>query len=1315
VAYQASFAQARLWFLHQLEPELKAYHLPAVWRLRGDLDVPALQRALEGLIERHLSLRTSFRLQGSEVIQIVHPEAPFALTAEALGEREPEEAIQEWLEEESRTPFDLTAGLLLRTRLLRVEDQHHLLLLNHHHIASDGWSQSVLARDLVELYNAGRINRDPGLPPLPVHYQDYAAWQRHHLSGERLQELNDYWIGQLRDLEPLELPSDHPRPATPSYRGESVCFQIEPALLEPFEELCRREGATLQMGLLAVVALLLHRYSRQDDFAIGIPIWGRNHPDLERLIGFFINTLPIRSRFSAEISFRELLNQVKTTSINAYDHQDLPFEQMVEALNLERDTSRNPLVQVMLQLIELQPPSLSNLDGLAVEPIQSSTTSSRLDLECFLRRDPDGGLNTTLVCATDLFCADRIQRLASHLLSLLASTLQAPDAPAASLNFLPETERQLIQSWQNGPTIDVPDLCVHQLFEQQVALTPDAIALIFEEQQLTYSQLNARAHQLAHQLIDLGVGPDVIVAVCLERSVELIVALLAILKAGGAYLPLDPAWPQERRTLLLTESGCAVLITADGAQRLHALAAATPAPALGPLAYISYTSGSTGTPKGVAIEHQAILRLVDPINGFHLGNGAAVLQLAPVAFDAATLEIWGPLLHGGTLVLAPAGTPSLAELAACLNQHRISTLWLTAGLFHAMVDAELDALAAVPQVLAGGDVLNPASVQRLLAAFPSGHALINGYGPTEGTTFTCCQRLGSDAPLTTAEVPIGSPIANTTVRVLDPSGHPCPIGVPGELHIGGAGLARGYLNNPELTAEKFIPDPFSDDPSACLYKSGDLVSWNPDGTLAFHGRIDQQIKLRGFRIEPAEIEANLLAHPGVAQAAVVLRRDDPANPRLIAYWVAQQRDSSAAETSAADLLSAEQLRTFLAERLPEFMLPAAFVVLDALPLTSNGKLDRRALPAPSLAGELSQRIAPSTDLERQLHALWAEVLGHSDFGITDNFWLVGGHSLAAAGLVIRIEREFGRAIPVEVVFSCPTISQEATWLMASSPHAPGHHLVILQPMGSRPPLHVVHGWGGRVGGFTNLARALAPHRPVLGLQASASGTPPEGAGVIQLADAYAEEILSSHQGGPIHLMGYSAGGWYAYALATALLQRGAPLGMVAIIDTTATTRIHRRLGMALFSGQVGSRLLPALQGTLRPPTGQRRRRYAVDRLRSLNQIARLYLRMGLPGPNTIKDKLRGIAPPPPDPYVQLLYDGYRPPRLPLRVDLFATPKQLPKVHALWSFYAQGGVCDWPLFDDHFDFIKPELASQLAQALETALQRAEGPSRQLTSP
>jgi len=1339
-AFPASYAQARLWFLHQLQRDLTAYHLPALWRLSGPLDHEALAQALTDLITRHPTLRTSFQLHGSEVLQLIHPPRPFQLEIESLGVRDPEAVIQAWLQQEDNTPFDLASGLLLRARLLAISEQEHLLLINHHHIASDGWSLSVLTRDLTALYNAHRNGRAPNLPSLPVQYQDAAVWQRQGLHGDRLQTLNTYWIQQLTGLEPLELPTDHPRPASPSYEGALLSFQISDALLAPFQALCHSEGATLQMGLLALLALLLHRTSRQDDFAIAVPIWGRNHPDLEQLIGFFVNTLPIRTYVSPHLSFRQLLAQVRDTSINAYDHQELPFEQIVDALQPQRDTSRNPLAQVMMQLIELPDHAANNLEGLEVETLTASDHAARFDLEFFLHREQAGGINVNLAYATDLFCADRIERLASHLLTLLASATQAPDTPAASLNLLPEPERQRIASWQHGPTINTPDLCVHQLFEQQVARTPEAIALIFEDQQLTYSQLNTRANQLAQHLISLGVGPEDIVAVCLERSVELIVALLAILKAGGAYLPLDPSWPQERLELLARAANAHLTIStaALAAQFNHSgiftnikevhdnsfFAAESTEPgkhySLDSLAYILFTSGTTGLPKGVAATHRTLANLIThQQQDKRLQRPAKTILFAANIFDVSLQEIFSALCSGDCLVMVNKETRAdLEQLLISIAENSVERIFLPYVALeyiaqHALRNSNINQIRLTDIISAGEQLKLTQPIRNLLKALPACR-LHNHYGPTE-THVATSYLLSQSTQEWPAESSIGHPIANTTVRVLDPSGFPCPIGIPGELHIGGAGLARGYLNNPELTAQKFIPDPFSDNPSARLYRSGDLASWNPDGTLAFHGRIDQQIKLRGFRIEPGEIEANLLAHPGVAQAAVVLRRDDPANPRLIAYWVAQQPDPSA-KTNPVETLPAEQLRSFLAQRLPDYMVPSAFVALPALPLTTNGKLDRKALPAPSLAGTLSQRVAPSNDLERQLHAIWAEVLGHADFGITDNFWLVGGHSLAAAGLVARIERDLGRSIPVEAIFRCPTIREQENRLLEPSTQSPSQspgHLVVLQPMGYRPPLHVVHGWGGRVGGFTHLARALAPHRPVLGLQASASGTPPEGASVIQLADAYAEEILSSHQGGPIHLMGYSAGGWYAYALAAALLQRRAPLGMVAIIDTSATTRIHRRVGIPLFGGQVVSRLLPALRGTLRPPQGQHRRRYAIDRLRSLNRAARVYLRMGIPGPRAraIIAGLRGIATPPcepyPDPYLQLLFTGYRPPRLPIAVDLFAPQRQMRKVHAIWTFYARGGVHDWPLFDDHFDFIKPELAPQLAQALETALQRAEG--------
>ena len=1300
--FPASYAQSRLWFLHQLEPDLTAYHLTALWRLSGNLDLKALCLALADLIERHPSLRTSFCLQGSAVVQLIHPPAPFSLDVEVQGDCNPDAVIEQWLEQERTTPFDLSSGRLIRARLLAVDHQHHLLLVNHHHIASDGWSRSVLTRDLTELYNAHRSGRASELVPLQVLYHDYAAWQRQRLSGDRLQSLKDYWIPQLIGLEPLELPSDHPRPATPSHRGGSVAFQITPDLLAPFEQLCRLEGATLQMSLLALVALLLHRYSRQDDFAIGVPIWGRNHPDLEPLIGFFINTLPIRTRFTAHQSFRQLLQQVKATSLAAYDHQELPFEQIVEALNLPRDTSRNPLVQVMFQLVELPEASLQGLAELESEVVVRRPSAAKLDLEFYLRRTEQGGLWAEVVYAAELFDEDRIARMSSHLLTLLASALEQPDVSADSLCLLPDGQRQLIESWQHGPTIDVPDLCVHQLFEQQVERTPDAIALIFENQQLTYNELNSHANQLAHQFIDLGVGPEIIAAVCLERSVELIVSLLAILKAGGAYLPIDPSWPEERHALLLKEAACSVMINQDGATVVEDSSLQGEAASGSPLAYVSYTSGSTGKPKGVAISHQSILRLVDPVNGFLLSAGHRVLQLAPVAFDAATFEIWGPLLNGGTLVVAPSEQPTLPALAALLKNHGITTLWLTAGLFHAMVEAELPALAGVQQILAGGDVLSCEHVQRLLDAFPPGHELINGYGPTENTTFTCCQHFTAAATVDPNGVPIGRPIANTDVWVLDEGGQPCPIGIPGELHIGGGGLARGYLNNSELTAETFIPDPFSSDPTARLYKSGDLASWNPDGTLSFHGRIDQQIKLRGFRIEPGEIEANLLAHPAVAQAVVLLRRDDPNNPRLIAYWVAVASQPSLAASSS------EQLRAFLADRLPDYMVPAAFLQLEGLPLTPNGKLDRKALPTPSFSGNLEQLVAPSSDLERQLHAIWAEVLGHSDFGITDNFFAIGGHSLAAARLVSQIEMVIGSSPALASIFHNPTISGLAQ-LIQGRVSSSSSLLVTLQPKGSRPPLFVIHGWGGTVWGFVDLARALAPERPVYGIQApNVELGLSQKMNVREMAMEYADQILASRPKGRIHLLGFSAGGWYAHAVAEALLERGADLGFLGVLDTGPTTLIHRRIGIILLSWHLSSRLTRHFTEFIRSRDSSRSR-YVLGRLQAVKALIIQYLHVdSRPSPGrerppeggSAKEDLSG------DPFVELLYSQYRPKRLPIQVDIFAPKHALPRLKMLWSFYARKGARCHPIFSRHHDFVNPDKSLELAAALELALTSLE---------
>jgi len=1315
LAFVSSYAQAGLWFLHQLEPGLTAYHIPALWLLRGDLDVFALEKALAALIERHPTLRTTFQFQGGEVVQIIHPLASFPLAAEPLADRDPDDVIEEWLVQEHSTPFDLRAGLLLRARLLMVHEQEHLLLINHHHIASDGWSFSLLTRDLTEFYNAHHSKRPPHLKPLSVHYQDYAAWQRQRLTGTRLQELNDYWIGQLSNLEPLELPTDHPRPAMPSHRGGSVVFTIEPMQLVPFEELCRGEGATLQMGLLAVVALLLHRTSRQDDVAIGVPFLGRNHPELENLIGFFINTLPIRTRFQANQTFRDLLRQVKEASIAAYDHQELPFEQMVEALKVERDTSRNPLVQVMLQLMELPEAGLEQLDGLAVQSLPARSESAKLDLSLYLSRSADQGLSASITYATDLFDGDRIERLTGHLRTLLGSALEAPDAAVDTLNLLPEAERQLIESWQQGPVVEVPELCVHELFEQQVERTPEATALVFEQQEITYSELNARANQLAHHLIDLGVSPEVIVAVCLERSVELIVALLAILKAGGAYLPLPSKQPPARLLAILRDSRPAWVLTSD--QLLGAFEQDLPSDigvinysdlifyhplgrnleaSVSPsnLAYVLYTSGTTGSPNGVTVSHKALVNrcsIYPQVWG--LDHHGRVLAQSEFSFDNSTREWLLPLTCGATVVLASEQQQQDAEhLLALLESQCCTHLAATPSRLEMLIGIKsLQGLI----VTAGGERLSPILAGKILRSEP--RRLMHSFGSTE----TCLaiayhdlrppeSEIVSDRDV--SSIPLGRPLPNTCLLVLDPAGMLCPIGIPGELHIGVAGLARGYLNNPELTAEKFIRDPLSTDPTARLYKSGDLASWNPDGTLAFHGRLDEQIKLRGFRIEPGEIEAALIAHPAIEQAVVLLRQDQPSNPQLVAYWLAAHPSGD----STGSVFSSAELRPFLARSLPDHMLPAAFVRIEALPLTPNGKLDRKALPDPSFSGDLQQRVEPSTELELQLHALWAEVLGHRDFGIHDNFFAVGGHSLSVLRLAAGIEQRLDTTLSISTLFKVQTISNLGLFLESKAPVEWSYQsLVPLQPFGEPPALFAIHGYEGTVLCHLNLANELGPDRPVYGLQAVGFDDPEmRHLSMEDMVAHYVKEIRSFQPHGPYHLIGYSAGGLYAYAVAAKLCEQGAPIGFLGLIDTfphfiSTKLRILKQL----------SAIVKNIPGHIRRLASSNPATYLTYLRSRRNSVKYNLWKLGLIDNANAVNILEGIQ----GSYFAHLSSMYRPQRLPLSVHVFTTHSSIKHLQRLWNFYALKGASMYPLFNDHHDYYKStELTPVLANLLREIL-------------
>lgn len=1178
--YPASFSQARLWFLHQLEPGLTAYHMPALWRLRGDLDRSALERAVTTLIERHPTLRTSFRLQHTMVQQVIHPPFPVPLAGERLDGRDVAAVVDEWLREEGATPFSLESGVLLRARLLEVTADEHLFLLNHHHIASDGWSRSVLCEDLAKLYNAARAGERPALPDLGVHYQDYAAWQRDRLRGPRAAGLLDHWTRTLEGVEPLALAADVPRPPNAGHTGGLVSFRIERSLLAPFEELCRSGGATLHMGLLAAVALVLHRHGQRDDFTIGIPMWGRNQPQLEHLIGFFINTLPIRVRFRDRLSFRQLLDQVRATSIEAYAHQELPFEQIVASQKITRDPDRNPLVQVMLQVASTPLPSLHGLQGLAAERLPVPPGRARFDLEFFIRQDEGPGMVGEVIYDADRFAGEGIERLVGHLLTLLDSLLRDPDAPISSLTLLPASERQQIEAWQGGATQDTPHDVVHHLFEHQAARTPAAVALVCDERSLTYAELDARANRLAHHLVAHGVGVDASVAVCLDRSIELMVSVLAILKAGAAYLPLDRAWPALRRQSVLEAAGASLLLTDQDAA---AFGSATHIPTIDPtrldlrsqpgtapvpgraspesVAYVLSTSGSTGRPKGVAMPHRALVNLL-AWQARCMPEAARTLQFASLGFDVSFQEIFSTWLSGGTLVLvADSVRMDPSALLSTLERYGVERLFLPVVMLGHLADAA-EASRRSPgvlrQVIVAGEQLRiTPTIRRFFSRLPACR-LWNHYGPTE--THVATGYLLPPDPASWPDLPpIGRPIDNTQVYVLDGNMRPLPQGVAGDLWIGGAAVARGYWKRPELTAERFIPDPFVGTPHALLYRTGDRGRWRGDGQLEFLGRTDDQVKIRGQRVELGEIETVLAAHPGVRSAAVSVRGGAETRRTLVAFVTCLP-----GETPRSD-----DLRRWLRTRLPDAMVPADVIVLPELPVNANGKVDRRALaelaskrqrvkepvdvagmPMDSVGSDdLQDANASPTLLEAALTQIWQRLFECDAIDPAADFFQLGGDSLLAVQMATELERLLGRSIPIATLFAAPTIESLARTLADESWIPAWKSLVVLQPDGSQPPLFVVHGMGGDVFYVSRLARLLGPDQPVYGIRADAADGPelPEG-GVEALAIRYAREIRALQPEGPYRLGGYSAGGWFAYAVATELRSQGHAV-TILIFDT----------------------------------------------------------------------------------------------------------------------------------------------------------------------
>ncbi|NCR87816.1 MAG: amino acid adenylation domain-containing protein [Microcystis aeruginosa G13-10] len=1039
-----SYAQQRLWFLDQLEPNSSFYNVPLALHLAGDLQADILEKSLQKIIQRHESLRTNFATVEGNPVQVIKPESNWQLTL-VNGKDSPkyreDQEIKKWLEIHSHQPFDLANDSLIRATLLKLSDTEHFLLICLHHIVSDGWSMGVFIQELTTLYNAYTKGLEPLLPELPIQYADFAIWQREYLQGEIRQNQLNYWQKQLAAAPALlHLPTDRPRPPEQRFEGDQINGILSPELSQDLNKLSREKGVTLFMTLLTAFKVLLYRYTGQEDILVGTPIANRTRSELAGLIGFFVNTLVLRTDLAGNPSFSEALKQVRKTATDAYDHQDLPFEMLVEALQPERNMSYTPLFQVMFGL-DNEVLNEMDLEGIKATPQPLEFKKAKFDISLFIQVK-EAGLTAHWEYNTDLFNSETIERMNGHFLALLEGIIANPSERISQLPLLTKSEQQqLLIDW-NNTEVDYPvDKCIHQLFEEQVERTPDTVAVIFEEQELTYNELNCRANQLAHYLQSLGVKPDELVGICVERSLEMIVGLLGILKAGGAYVPLDPDYPLERISLMLEDAGLKVLLTqqklidklSESQANINIVCVDADLPVISKeeqknlittikysnLAYVIYTSGSTGIPKGVLVTHQGLLNLVFwHQNTFEITNLDKATQLAGTGFDAAVWELWPYLTAGASIYLVkPEILISLVELQKWLAAKKITISFLPTPIAEQLLSLEWTEInVSLRTILTGGDKLNQ---------YPSNFIpfqVVNNYGPTENTVVTTSGVVISGEKNNSLSPAIGRPIFNTQIYILDSNLQPVPVGIPGEIHISGAGLARGYLNRPELTQEKFIPNPFSNSPDSRLYKTGDLARYLPDGNLEYLGRIDNQVKIRGFRIELGEIETILSQHSAVKTAIVIAREDETEQKRLVAYIVPQAEGISAQQEQ--NFIAVTELRQFLKAKLPEYMIPSAFVILESLPLTPNGKIDRRALPAPEFQSE-EQYVAPRNPIEEILSSIWVKVLKVAQVGIHDNFFELGGHSLLATQLISRIREAFQVEMPLRELFVAPTIAELA--------------------------------------------------------------------------------------------------------------------------------------------------------------------------------------------------------------------------------------------------------------------------------------------------
>ena len=1037
--FPTSFAQQRLWLLDELDTG-SAYNFHTGLHLTGPTNVSALEKALKEVVRRHEALRTTFRSAGGRPVQVIAEKMSFEMPLIDLGgqpKADREVEAERLTREAAMRRFDLAKGPLFCAVLIRLSEEEHILSLTMHHIVVDEWSMGVLASELAAIYKAYDKGEASPLAELPIQYADFAHWQREWLQGEVLENHLAYWRKQLEGVRVLQLPTDHPRPAVQTYRGACQSLLLSGTLVNALKALSQNEGATLFMLLLAAFNTLLYRHSGQEDIVVGSPIANRNRAEIEGIIGFFVNSLALRTNLAGNPTFRELIRRVHRVALGAYEHQDLPFEKLVEELNPERDMSHTPLFQVMFNMAHVRDITFE-LHGLSVERLPSIESASKFDFTLYVVESASG-IGLRLVYNPDLFDSWRMEQMLSHYQTLLETIVANPDQRISELSILTEAERhRILVGWNDTAAVYPEGQCIHTLLETMAEHAPEAVAVVFENEQLRYLELNCRANQLARYLRKQGVGPEKVVAVCIERSLEMVIGLLAILKSGGAYVALEPDFPAARLLFMLEDTQPGLLLTqerflakipeyplavvcVDRDRELFANEQASNLEFISTpenLAYVTYTSGSTGKPKGILTSHRNVVQNLHAlIHNYSLGANDIGLQLPSFSYDASVRDMFGPLLAGARIVVVrnEEVKDPFALVAKIAEKHVTCILSIVPSLLSQLVEAGASnrvSFEAFRHISVAGEPLPLALCKRVQDVF--GCNVVNQYGPSECTMISSYHRVVERDGNRKIAL-IGRPLANSLFYILDDHLNPVPAGVAGEAYIGGSGISRGYLNLPGLTAEKFIPNPFSNAPGARLYNTGDMVRYLPDGTMEFLGRRDFQVKLRGFRIELGEIEATLRLHPAVSEAVVVAREDRPGDRRLVAYVVA---------AAAGSVPSTGGLRAFLQEKLPDYMIPAVLVYLDELPLTTNRKVDRQALPVPDEGRpDIDQHFAaPRTSVEKVLAKIWGEVLGIERVGIHDNFFELGGHSLLATQVMSRARDHFGMELPLLRLFKTPTIN-----------------------------------------------------------------------------------------------------------------------------------------------------------------------------------------------------------------------------------------------------------------------------------------------------